>query len=153
MARATIELVHALRKTAQRLEQGSRYRWSHFGQCNCGHLAQTVTRLSSEQLQRMAYERGGDWGELSREYCPTTGLPLDHVFSQLFALGMTPDDVQRLERLSDTAVLREFSRDELLHHNRRTDVVRYMRAWADVLERKLPATVSSEVCEFPVAAE
>lgn len=137
MACATIELVSALRRTAERLERGADYRWSHFGQCNCGNLAQTVTRKSPRELQRAAYIGGGDWGQQALDYCPTSGYPLDLVFDALFAIGMEPCDVQRLERLSDAQVLQRVGPSNL-RHNRREDVVLYMRAWADLLEEKLP---------------
>lgn len=64
MATATPILVLALRETARRLEaQTTPYRWAHFGQCNCGHLAQTLTGLASETLQRSAEQQRGDWSE------------------------------------------------------------------------------------------
>lgn len=138
MAKATLTLVHALRATATRLATGAPYRWSHFGQCNCGNLAQTITRLSPAELQRAAFVGSGDWGEQAREYCPTSGYPLDYVFEALFAMGVEPQDVQRLERLTDARVLRRLGVSQL-QHNRRDDVVRYMRAWADLLEDELPA--------------
>jgi hypothetical protein len=136
MARPTVELVHALRATAARIESGAAYKWSHFGQCNCGNLAQTVTQLSPEEVYRAAFARSGDWGEQAREFCPVSGYPIDFVFSQLFAIGLAPEDVQRLERLSDRHVLARLGVTEL-RHNRREDVVEYMEAWADLLESSL----------------
>ena len=133
MARPTVELVHALRATAARLSSGGSYKWSHFGQCNCGNLAQTVTRLSPEQVYRAAFARAGDWGEQAREFCPTSGYPIDFVLQRLFELGLEPEDVQHLERLSDDRVLRRVGTAQLAH-NRREDVIVYMQAWADLLE-------------------
>jgi hypothetical protein len=157
MARASIELVTALRTTALRIEAGAGYRWSHFGQCNCGHLAQTITALTPQALYAAAFDRAGDWGEQARDYCPTSGLPMDRILDQLFALGMEPEDVRHLERLSDDRVLRAFP-GEQLHHVRRPDVVRYMRAWADLLERELLArgihlTDAILDADLPLAAE
>jgi hypothetical protein len=138
MARPTLELISALRATAARLEAGAPYKWSHFGQCNCGNLAQTITHLSPAELQSAAFARAGDWGEQAREFCPTSGYPLDYVFQRLFEIGMEPEDVQHLERLSDDRVLRRADAGRL-SHTRREDVVQYMRAWADLLEDRLPA--------------
>lgn len=135
MARSTIELIRALRATAARLSQGAQYKWSHFGLCNCGNLAQTITHLSPEEVYRAAFTRSGDWGEQAREFCPTSGYPIDFVFQQLFSLGMEPEDVQHLERLSDGRVLKRLGVQQLAH-NQRDDVVRYMRAWADLLEEE-----------------
>ena len=65
------DLIAALRSTARRLEGGARYRWTHMGSCNCGHLAQTLTRLPREEIHRLALERAGDWGEQARSRQPT----------------------------------------------------------------------------------
>ena len=68
MARPSIKLVLALRETALRLSAPSvRYEWSHFGHCNCGHLAQTLTGLSPKLIYDAAFQRAGDWGEQAKE--------------------------------------------------------------------------------------
>jgi len=136
MARPTLELIRALRVTATRLESGATYKWSHFGQCNCGNLAQTVTHLTPEQVYRAAFDRTGDWGEQAREFCPTSGYPIDFVLERLFALGVEREDVQQLERLSNDRVLKRVG-VSWLAHNQRDNVVRYMRGWADLLEDEL----------------
>lgn len=147
MARPSIELVQALRTTAARLARGAAYKWSHFGQCNCGNLAQTVTQLSPEQVYRAAFVRAGDWGEQAREFCPSSGYPIDFVLERLFELGLEPLDVQHLERLSDDRVLKRLGVPALAH-NRREDVVRYLTAWADLLEDALlPSTAWSLAAE------
>lgn len=147
MARPTLQLVQALRTTAARLERGADYRWSHFGQCNCGNLAQTVTKLSPREVYEAAFGRAGDWGEQARDFCPSSGYPIDYLLEQLFDLGMEPTDVRHLERLSDDRVLKRLGVTSL-QHNRREDVVRYMRAWADLLQEQLVARTS-----FLAAAE
>jgi hypothetical protein len=63
------------------------------------------------------------------------------VLEQLFALGMEASDVRHLERLSDDRVLRRMG-ETWLAHNRRENVVPYMRAWADLLEEELVARTS-----------
>ena len=141
MARPTIELIRALRTTAARLALGADYRWSHFGQCNCGNLAQTITKLTPREVYEAAFGRAGDWGEQARDFCPSSGYPIDFVLEQLFALGMEPTDVRHLERLSDDRVLKRMG-ETWLAHNRRENVVRYMRAWADLLEEQLVAHTS-----------
>jgi hypothetical protein len=137
MARPTLELVNALRSTAARLQAGSSYKWSDFASCNCGNLVQSVTALSPRAIYEAAFQRGGDWGEQAREFCPRSGYPIDFVLARLFELGLTPEDVRHLERLSDDHVLRELGLAEL-RYTRRDDVVRYMLAWATLLERQLP---------------
>ena len=68
MAYPTLQLIQALRKTADRLETSAEYKWSHFAHCNCGHLAQTVTGLSAREIQDGAMRREGDWGEQAVAY-------------------------------------------------------------------------------------
>ncbi|MET0344229.1 MAG: hypothetical protein ABW252_24650 [Polyangiales bacterium] len=147
MARATIQLIQALRTTAARLERGADYRWSHFGQCNCGNLAQTISKLSPREVYEAAFCRAGDWGEQARDFCPSSGYPIDYLLEKLFDLGMEPSDVRHLERLSDDRVLKRLG-TSFLQHNRRENVVPYMRAWADLLEDELVARTS-----FLAAAE
>ena len=137
MAQGNPRLIEALRQTARRLETGAEYRWTHMGSCNCGHLAQTVTGLSQHEIHRLALERAGDWSEQAREYCPASGYPMDHLIETLLDLGLTRDDLVHLERLDDRRILQQLliaERD--LDHRRRHDVVRYMRLWADLLERE-----------------
>ncbi|MFO0555635.1 MAG: hypothetical protein U0271_45070 [Polyangiaceae bacterium] len=68
MAKPTRRLVAALRSTALRLRSPSvEYRWSHFGHCNCGHLAQTVTGKTAREIYQAAFSRGGDWGQQAAE--------------------------------------------------------------------------------------
>jgi hypothetical protein len=141
MARPTVELVVALRRTAARLTSGQQYKWSHFGQCNCGHLAQSITQLSPREIHAAAFSRSGDWGEQARDYCPTSGLLMDDILAQLFELGMDASDVQQLERLTDREVLAALGRPLL--HTRREDVIAYMSAWADLLESRLPAAAAA----------
>jgi hypothetical protein len=150
MARPTLELVSALRTTAARLTNGATYKWSHFGQCNCGNLAQTVTQLSPKQVYEAAFERSGDWGQQALEFCSTSGYPIDYVLARLFELGLEQADVRHLERLSDDRVLRRLG-VPFLAHNQRDNVVSYMRAWAELLEESLPREALGPA--WPLAAE
>ena len=138
MALAHPRLIEALRQTATRLESGADYRWTHMGSCNCGHLAQTVTQLSPQEIHRRALARAGDWTDQAREYCPTSGYPLDHVLEALLELGLDLSDLEHLERLSDARVLRRLPAEERRRFDRRqrAHVVLYLRAWADQLEER-----------------
>ena len=137
MAHPTAILVHSLQLAATRLEDGAAYRWSHYGMCNCGQLAQVVTGVSPKGLQEAAFGRSGDWGEQGREYCPDSGLPMDEIIGRMRAVGMEPEDFRHLERLSHPHVLRRLPRGRTLHHARREDTVLFLRMWAEVLEEKL----------------
>ncbi len=139
MAIPSLELVRALRLTAARIEDGGTFQWSHHGSCNCGNLAQTITGLDAGEVYRAAYARPGDWGEQAREHCVSSGLPMDAILGRMRELGMGPDDVRHLERLSDPAVTKRVPPGRgPLWHARREDAVLYMRLWADLLAEQLP---------------
>ena len=131
-------LVQILRKTADRIEAGADYQWSHFGKCNCGHLAQTATRLSAAQIHRNAFCRLAEWSEIPDDFCPQTGVLLDRVVDTLFELGLTATDLRNLEDLTDGQVLRNLPDGfRYLERNQRQDAVAYMRSWASLLEAQL----------------
>lgn len=136
MARASLKLVNALRRTADKLKKGVPYQWGHMGSCNCGHLAQELTRFSKAEIhQRALLSRSGDWNEQLIDYCPTSGLPLDDVISELLAYGLDVDDLKHLERLSDPKILLSLATSERnLRQNFRDDVVKYLYTWASLLE-------------------
>ncbi len=137
---ASVELVIALRATARRLAAGSSYQWGHLGQCNCGHLVQTVCRIAPAQIHRLALEREGDWEALANAYCPTSGLAIDQVIEELMGLGLTRDDIGHLEKLDDPAVLAALpGGHRWLRRNAREDVVLYMQTWAALLELSVEA--------------
>lgn len=138
MARPTPELIHALRTTAKRLRTEVEYYWSHQGSCNCGHLAQTITSFSKVEIHRFAIERFGDWEDHAEEYCPTSGHHIDDIITAMLEIGMTRDDIGRLERLADNQVLMRLPAEQrVLQYNRREDVITYMEAWAEMLEEQL----------------
>lgn len=138
MGRPTHELIEALRITAQRLRTGAPYRWTHQGACNCGHLAQTVTRLPKAEIHRLALQKAGDWADHAIDYCPDSGYPLDHVIEKLLDLGLSTDDIVHLERLSDPVVVAEAKRaNRDLDYRSREDVIWYLDCWAKHLEKNL----------------
>ena len=138
MAQPSQELIFALRKTALRLRSGASYHWGHLGSCNCGHLAQTLTRKTKAEIHAEALERVGDWGDVSAEYCETSGLPIDDIIGAMLKVGLNLNDIEYLENLSDRKVLACFPVAERnLKHNDRDDVIRYLGVWADLLESQL----------------
>lgn len=138
MATATPPLIAALRRTAARLQKGAPHQWGHMGSCNCGHLAQELTRFTKAEIhQRALLSRSGDWNEQLIDYCPTSGLPLDDVVAELLAAGLDIDDLRQLERLSDQRILQRLPPEaRSLQHNLREDVVRYLNSWAQLLEEE-----------------
>jgi hypothetical protein len=151
MARASIEIIQVLRQTALHLEQSNNYQWGHMGLCNCGFLAQEITHLQKQDIHTAAMQGCGNWSEQLNDYCPHSGLPMDHVIAQMLHLGFDTDDLKHLEKLSDRRILEQFPLAQRnLHHNAKADVVNYIRRWADLLESELiehvmlPSFISNE---------
>ena len=143
MARPSLELIRTIRMAAHKLEVSANYQWGHMGSCNCGFLAQEVTRLTKEEIHRRAMMRYGDWSEQLTDYCPTSGLPIDETISELISFGFDSEDLKNLEKLSDPWILRSLPPAERnLHFNVRLDVVKYLRTWADLLEETLLTNVT-----------
>ena len=138
MARPTPELIEALRRTARSLKNGAQYQWGNMGGCNCGNLAQELTKLTKDDIHRYAMQGYGDWNEQVEGYCDTSFMPIDLVISEMLGAGLTIEDLQNLERLADKAVLSRFPTDIRQHfrHNNRADVILYMNAWAEMLEEQ-----------------
>lgn len=137
MARANESLIKALRKAADLIEKNTDYQWGHMGACNCGHLAQVITGYSKAYIHQTALANGvGDWNEQLRDFCPTTRKPFDDIVAAMLDLGVSVEDLSRLERLSDARVLARLPFDTTLQHNVREDVVLYLTLWADLLEEE-----------------
>lgn len=136
MAKATIEVIRALRLTADKLEKGSTFQWGHMGSCNCGNLAQTVTHFSKEEIHKYALEKRGNWSDQLIDYCPTSGYPMDMIIARMIEIGFTLDDLGHLEWLSDRKVVERMGPNTKLYRNDRADVVNYMRTWASILEEE-----------------
>lgn len=143
MARPNLDLIAALRRTARKIEKGSPYQWGHMGSCNCGNLAQELTRLTKAEIHALALANGrGDWNEQLNDYCPTSGLPMDLLIGEMMEAGLDPDDLKQLERLSDVRILQRLPAEKrYLRHNFRDDVVLYISEWANMLEEQLLAPI------------
>src|ERR1700749_5176944 len=105
MARPSFEIIEALRSAAKELDKSGAYQWGHMGACNCGFVAQEITKLTEAEIHRRALMGHGDWTEQLNDYCATSGLPFDDIISELLNSGFSKTDLQHLERLSDPAVL------------------------------------------------
>ena len=67
-------LIDALRSTSKRLSQdGVEYQWGHMGQCNAGHLIQTITGMSSFELVESIDFNMDEWSEHATDYCSKSG--------------------------------------------------------------------------------
>ena len=133
-----IPLMEALKKTIKRLrEDKSTYQWGHLGSCNCGHLAQTVTHLSKDEIHELAIRSlGEDWSEKALDYCKGSGYPVEHILTQMMELGLSKRDIVSLEKLDDPQILRELPEAERnLKKNKKEDVITYMEAWVKNLHK------------------
>lgn len=149
MAQATIHLIEALRETASRLRNGAHYAWGNHGACNCGNLAQVVTRLSKEEILAYAHTGIGEWTELAEDYCGITNAPAGLLISKLQEIGLTPTDIHNLEYLEDKAVLQRLPGGfRWLQRNIREDVIVYFETFADLLEEQLADKVSLSLSDL-----
>lgn len=138
MARLKPELIEALRLTAKKMAASTDYQWGHMGSCNCGFLAQEITHLQKGEIHNRAMQRYGDWNEQLNDYCPTSGLLMDDVISQMLEFGFDVTDLKHLEKLSDPSILSLLpAESRYLKHNCKEDVVLYLQTWASKLENDL----------------
>jgi len=135
MARPNPELIAAIERTVVNLNKGAAYQWGHMGACNCGNLAQELTKLSKAEIHSFAMQRYGDWNDQIMEFCPTSGYPMDLMIQKMLDFGLSLQDLSHLERLSDPEILAKIP-EELrykLSKNSKGDVVLYMQNWAKLL--------------------
>lgn len=143
MAQANILLIEALRETAARLRNGAHYAWGNHGACNCGNLAQVVTKLSKEEILAYLHTGIGEWSELAEDYCGITNAPAGLLISKLQEIGLTPTDIHNLEYLEDKNVLQHLPGGfRWLQRNVREDVIVYFETFAVLLEEQLAEKVS-----------
>lgn len=143
MARASFEVIDALRRTAKKLQSDAPYMWGHMGSCNCGNLAQEITKLSKAQIHAYAMQGCGDWNEQLNDYCETSQLPMDLLIHELLTAGFELNDLKNLERLCDEEVLERLPIEKrYLRHNLREDVVVYLNEWANMLEERYLDSIS-----------
>lgn len=143
MAKASITVINALRATIANLEKGASYQWGHMGSCNCGNLAQVITNKDKAEIHKSAMRRHGDWNEQLFDYCPTSGLPIDHIIDEMIAFGFTKQDLGHLEKLSDPKILQNLPLERRnLKHNMKADVILYLKTWAHYLENQLIEKIS-----------
>lgn len=137
MAHPNPELIAAIEKTVSKLKSGSPYQWGHMGACNCGNLAQQLTKLEKGEIHSYAMQRHGDWNEQLIDYCPTSGYPMDLMITRMLDFGLSISDLGHLELLSDPMVLAEMTIDKknTLSKNKKEDVIFYMTTWANLLRR------------------
>lgn len=138
MAKASPSVISIIRKTAKALKNSHTYQWGHMGSCNCGFLAQQITQYTSADIHQRAMQKYGNWNDQLNDYCPTSGLLMDDLITSMLEFGFDSDDLKHLEKLSDTKILHTLPLTErYLTHNIKADVIKYLNAWAGLLENQL----------------
>lgn len=138
MAKAKIETIDALRRAAKKIDAGAPYMWGHMGSCNCGNLAQEITKLTKGQIHAYAMQGRGDWNEQLNDYCNVSAMPIDLLIHEMLMFGFELEDLKNLEKLADPAILNRFEpKFRNPKHNKREDVVLYMLEWAALMEEEL----------------
>ena len=135
MAVPNLKVIQALRETATQIATSGRYEWGHMGSCNCGHLAQNITSFTRSEIQQFALQKRGDWSEQVIDYCPTSGYPMDLIIGRMIEFGFTQSDLRQLENLSNPEILAKAGVASF-NRNVMSDTVKYMNAWADLLENQ-----------------
>src|SRR5260221_4761026 len=100
MARASLPLIRAIRTAAKKLEASSQYQWGHMGACNCGFLAQEVTRLSKDEIHRRAMLGQGDWSEQLNDYFPAKCFLFYDVIAEQIRIRFDTSTLLHSARLS-----------------------------------------------------
>ncbi|MCL4303303.1 MAG: hypothetical protein KJ077_46885 [Anaerolineae bacterium] len=137
MSNDNLELIIALRQTADRLASGARYEWGHMARCNCGHLVQTITQMTDHEIAQSVDFELDEWSEYAKDYCEGSGHKVDDLLIILQDVGFSHQDVIHLENLSDTRVLGRLPGGRrYLQRNRVEDVTLYMQTLADMLENE-----------------
>lgn len=132
-------IISALRETATRLSEGVKYEWGHMGRCNCGHLVQTIAKLSDVEIVKAVEFELNEWTEHARDYCTTTNSRASMIFDKLKSYGFSYEDVIKLEYLSDRSVLMRIPGEQPLYlqNNKVEDVILYMDTMANMLEEPI----------------
>ena len=130
-------LEEVLLKTIQRLSSKSKYQWTHQGNCNCGHVIQSVTGMSPGKIHNIALTGPGEWVDHAKKYCKTSGLPVDDLISKLLSIGIKIDDIAHLELLSDPNIIRYITNSvKPLSYKKKEDLIYYFKTWKSILSAK-----------------
>lgn len=139
MATPNEELIHHLRNIANMIESGEwHYDWWTAEQCNCGLLVRSVLgRPYTVPIGSWGIDTRGEEGTYS-----TTGIKLKKILDELKSLGLTREDLGELERLENLEVKNRLGIEQggYIDPKNKQNTIRYLRAWADLLEEKLEKT-------------
>lgn len=133
------KLITALRTAAKAIEMETfPYKWEAQERCNCGVVVCSLLGMSPDKLRSKIPHsdalKGPTWTQMAGFYCPITGIPDNELFKELYSLGLTSIEIKNLEDLSDPEILlRMKCKKENIRYDNKQDLIRYLRAWADIL--------------------
>ena len=132
-----LKMVEILKQTADRLKcETIRYQWGHMGQCNVGHLVQTMTGMEDVDIVKSIDFEMNEWSEHAQTYCSHTGHKVDDIFETMRKYGFSSDDVIHLENLSDKKVLGNLPGGfRYLRRNDKKDVIAYLSSLAEIYSK------------------
>ncbi len=138
----------ALRKAAKRIKHRPYdFDWFITERCNCGILAQVVLGLTESELTKtLGSDNCGTWRIMAlrtAEYqsywgCPSTGLGMVKVFTALYDMGFTREELNDLEHLVNKRYCDDDIRpdDAFRNYTYPKSVAAYMNNWAQALEKE-----------------
>jgi hypothetical protein len=145
------KLITALRLTAHKIENRLwDYSWSNMDKCNCGLLVCALNNEEPDSIHKKIFGLGGLYSVTRQglwsgvaNFCINSGKPNNEIISSMFAAKLSCDDIIQLENLSNPKVVSRIGSS--LQRSDACDVVKYMRAWADVLLEEQQAERGSAV--------
>ncbi len=147
-----------LRMAAARIDSGQRYSWCDTTACNCGIIAQCVLGVDERELEFRLYNSNhmllGLWSVIPPT-CPKTGIPLHNVLAALHNAGFSQQDLKSAEHLDDESVCLRAGIDYENHawfRSTASCVVRYFRAWADLLDESPDTLASASASDIVISA-
>jgi hypothetical protein len=128
------------------------YEWNDRTRCNCGIVASQILQATPAQLKAALPPIIDDegfrptWRSMTEAYCRDTSLPRHEIFARLLAAGLNSSDFTHLEDLADPKILRQMEPRRRVHgsvlRSRKSDVIAYLRTWAEGIERHHDAKIS-----------
>jgi hypothetical protein len=126
-------LINGLRTATDWIENGTKkYDWVSVPTCQCGILTQAITSLDATDIQEV-FPSHIIWRDVYgyTEAC-SINKPISYIIKTLLDAGMHKNDFYNLENLVD----RKTGIKNIKQYDPK-EAVKYMRDWADELEREL----------------
>jgi hypothetical protein len=139
MAYPTTELIDALRTAADKIESGEwKYGWYSSRKCNCGLVARAIVgeTVKSPVSTWNDFKEGlNQYPQRRSDICLQSGFTYKELYDRLTDAGLTNEDFEELERLSNESVVKSMSQSASdVDYTVRSHVIEYLRTWADLLE-------------------